>query len=105
MSYENWKVKIGKETQPEYSQVADWCDNNGYVIIEDKGYYKTQPIPQPTQEELDQEERQNLLRYLEDTDYVVIKIAEGEATAEDYADILQKRKQARARISEIDGGK
>ena len=48
------------------------------------------------------EERFDLIQYLADTDYVVIKIAEGVATAEDYVDILQKRKQARARINEID---
>ena len=38
------------------------------------------------------------------TDYVVIKIAEGEATKEDYAEVIEQRKAWRKRIKELQEG-
>jgi hypothetical protein len=38
---------------------------------------------------------------LQDTDYVVIKIAEGEATQEEYAEVLANRKAWRVEINEL----
>lgn len=43
-----------------------------------------------------------LKQFLNDTDYVVIKIAEGVATKEEYAEILQDRQKARDRIRECE---
>ncbi len=43
-----------------------------------------------------------LKSYLTMTDYVVIKIAEGEATKEEYADVLAKRKEYRKMINELE---
>ena len=37
------------------------------------------------------------------TDYVVLKIAEGVATEEEYADVLKDRAEWRARINELEG--
>lgn len=45
-----------------------------------------------------------LKQELADTDYVVIKIAEGSATTEEYADIIARRQECRARINELQGG-
>ena len=39
---------------------------------------------------------------LENTDYVVIKIAEGAATREEYADVIAQRQEWRARINELE---
>lgn len=39
---------------------------------------------------------------LVDTDYVGIKIGEGAATHEEYAEILNKRQEWRARINELE---
>lgn len=39
---------------------------------------------------------------LAETDYVVIKIAEGAATREEYADIIKERKELREKISELE---
>lgn len=44
-------------------------------------------------------ERKNNLR---ETDYVAIKIMEGAATKEEYADILQERSRWRAEINELE---
>lgn len=37
------------------------------------------------------------------SDYAVIKIAEGAATAEDYAELIAQRQAWRARINELEG--
>ena len=39
---------------------------------------------------------------LAETDYVVIKIAEGAAQYEEYADVIAERRALRARISELE---
>lgn len=44
----------------------------------------------------------DLKRQLAETDYVAIKIAEGAATAEEYADVLDLRRAWRARINELE---
>ena len=58
--YENWKILKSQieEKADEYSAVADWCNENGYTIVEDGKYYKTVKLPEPTpptQEELDEQ--------------------------------------------------
>lgn len=42
---------------------------------------------------------EDLKRKLTDTDYVVIKIAEGVSTADDYADVISARQEWRAEIN------
>ena len=44
-------------------------------------------------------EIQQLKQQLADTDYIACKIAEGSATAEDYADIIAKRQKWREEIN------
>lgn len=39
---------------------------------------------------------------LQNTDYIALKIAEGAATTEEYAETLAKRVEWRARINEIE---
>lgn len=55
-----------------------------------------------TQSQLDAEEIAELKSYLDSTDYVTIKIMEGVATAEEYAEVLAKRQEARTRINELE---
>lgn len=43
-----------------------------------------------------------LKQLLSDTDYVVIKIAEGSATKEEYADVIEQRKAWREEIRELE---
>lgn len=47
-------------------------------------------------------EIQQLKCNLSDTDYVVLKIAEGAASSSDYTDTLALREQWRARINELE---
>ena len=59
-------------------------------------------IPQPTAEEKERATARSrydeLQAYLRDTDYVAIKIDEGAATRDEYADVLTKREKTREEI-------
>lgn len=48
--YENWKILKSQieEKADEYSAVAEWCNENGYTIVENGKYYKTVKLPEPT---------------------------------------------------------
>ena len=59
-------------------------------------------IPEPTEEEKTQARVAVLKRQLSYSDYVVIKIAEGVATAEEYADVLVARRRWRAEINALE---
>ena len=57
--YENWKILKTElnEKLDEYSQVAQWCNENRYTIADDGTYYKTVKLPDPlppTYEEIKQ---------------------------------------------------
>lgn len=92
--------KIGdKLTKDNYTQGAFWCNENNATINED---WVIIEIPQPSEEEIAQAKIAELKAKLSETDYIVIKIAEGEATKEEYADILANRKAWRAEINELE---
>lgn len=93
-------------TSDDYEGAYDYVSENGYTIeeIEPKGekrQFKIVEIPQPTEEEIKQARISELKQMLADTDYVVIKIAEGEATREEYESILEDRQKWRAEINEL----
>lgn len=60
--------------------------------------------PEPTEEEIKAARIAELKAKLSATDYAVIKIAEGAATKEDYADLIAQRQAWRAEINELEGG-
>ena len=63
-------------------------------------------IPQPSAEEKERAEARarydELQAYLRQTDYVAIKLAEGAATRDEYADVIAKREQSRVEIRELE---
>lgn len=63
-----------------------------------KHYTSAHKVYVPTTED----EIARLKQRLADTDYCVIKIAEGVATKEDYADILAERASIRKQINELE---
>lgn len=65
-----------------------------------KGFAPVQP--EPTEYEKAQARIAELKQMLADSDYVVIKIAEGVSTADDYSEILNSRKAWRAEINELE---
>ncbi len=73
---------------------------------EDEGlWWGVEEIPKKTQDEKDLEkakaDEQTALAYLRSTDYVAVKIAEGVATTEEYAEVLQKRAKAREEVNAL----
>lgn len=105
--YENWKILKSEadEKAEEYAQVAEWCNDGQEYHIEEQGeYYAVVKNPEPTEEETKQARINELKQLLADTDYVVIKIAEGAATPEEYADVIAQRQAWRAEIRELEGG-
>lgn len=64
--------------------------------------YTEEPDPEPSARSLATKEIQELKEQLRETDYAVIKIAEGAATAEEYAEVIAQRKAWRVRINELE---
>lgn len=54
-------------------------------------------IPIPVEDKIDA-----LKGKLRDTDYVVLKIAEGAASAEEYADVIEQRQEWRKEINNLE---
>ena len=71
------------------------------VFDGEKWFYRY--TPEPTPEEIKQQKINELKAKLQATDYVVIKIAEGAATPEEYADVIAQRQAWRAEINELEG--
>lgn len=67
-------------------------------------YEEIPPLPESTPEELKQQEILDLKAKLAASDYAVIKIAEGAATKEEYADLIVQRQSWRARLNELGVG-
>ena len=55
------------------------------------------------EEERRAERISQLKRQLADTDYAVIKIAEGAATPDEYAEVIAQRQEWRAEINQLEG--
>lgn len=68
-------------------------DENGNPLIIDRVI---------SEEEKKRQELDSLHGYLQQTDYVAAKLAEGVATKEEYAEVLTKRAEARKRINELE---
>ena len=71
-----------------------WTDGDYETILR----YVAVPETERRAVQIDQ-----LKRQLSDTDYAVIKIAEGAATAEEYAAIIAQRQAWRAEINQLEG--
>jgi hypothetical protein len=103
--YENWKILKSEadEKAEEYSQVAEWCNESGKYHIEEQGeYYAVVKNAEPSAEDIKKARISDLKQQLAETDYVIIKIAEGSATTEEYASVIANRKEWRAEIQRLE---
>lgn len=94
-------------TEEQYDEAYEYISANGYTIeeLEPKDgvrQFKIVEIPQPTEEDVKQARISELKAKLADTDYIVIKIVEGSATADEYAEVLANRKAWRKEINELE---
>ena len=99
----------------EYSQRANWCNESGKYHIEEiepdenGRRFKIVKNPEPTAEEIAQEELYEILNNLSATDYIANKLIEAETEQEreqirqEYAETLAQRRIWRNRASELKG--
>lgn len=95
-------VERREEKEVEEPDVLDNSKTN--KVIKLYRYFQIQENPkyESTHEELIQQEIQELKQYLTQTDYIVIKIAEGEEPTAHALEVISERKRARARINELE---
>lgn len=101
--YKLYLDKDGEYNPKIYEAMAKVCNEKQELIIADHrpDYFSLEKMPEPTKEEINQARIAELKQKLAETDYAVIKIAEGEATQDDYAEVLAQRKDWRAEINEL----
>ena len=88
-------------TKEEHSALMRGQSQGKVIAFHDDEEPTLEDSPPPTTEELATQEIRELQKYLEETDYVVIKIAEGAAQSQEYEEIITKRQKARNRINEL----
>lgn len=92
--YSDWKILKTdlQEKQEEYTNVANWCnENQQYIIVEDGLYYKTEKLPEPTIEEQNEQIRiQRQQRYEAESDPIRLDYDEALARGEDTAETLKQ---------------
>ena len=109
---ENYEIGLIFVDDEDYTNKANWCNENGCYIeeiepLEDgTRQFQIKQIPQKTEDEKLIEQYQSeiveLKKYLSDTDYKAIKFAEGEITESDYQEVKSQRHNARVRINELE---
>lgn len=97
-----------KGTRSNNQRIEEWAEY-GYEKTSDKyvqgydGKWYVEGQEPAIPDSVKAEERiTELKQLLSDTDYIVIKIAEGSATASEYADVIAQRKAWRAEINELE---
>jgi hypothetical protein len=87
-----------------YSQAAEWCNVNGAHIEDNGEYYEVVEtiVQEPTHEEIKASRIAELKQKLAETDYIVLKIAEGSATKKEYSEKIAQRQEWRTEINDIE---
>lgn len=100
---------LTEDSRKLYTKLANWCNSQEEETrIEDRGdYYEAVKVEkvQPTAEELAltkaKKKYYTLLKNLQNTDYIAMKIAEGVSSKEDYSEVLENRQLWRNEINAI----
>ena len=102
----DYVVSLELSTSKDAIEIPDEVYNSNdltcYKFIDGKFTFDDVKKAEMEQKAKDQEEINQLKAYLNSTDYIWNSIKEGDATKEDYAEILEKRHQARMRIRELE---
>jgi hypothetical protein len=106
LGYQNDKIAFVAETKEELENLPcvslDRIEETTGEYVLYNGSYVLKAQAESEQAEEDKQARiSELKQMLAETDYVVIKIAEGEATREEYEPILEDRQKWRAEINEL----
>ena len=66
------KPNDAPNTLNKYAEVAEWCNKNNAMIVDQGDYYEAVPVPEPTVQELASRVRSQRDTKLSDTDYLII---------------------------------
>lgn len=66
-----YKPVESEESLKEYSVLAEWCNKNNAMIVDQGDYYEAVPVPEPTEQELASMVRSQRDAKLFATDYLV----------------------------------
>lgn len=66
------KPNDAPNTLNKYSELADWCNKNNAMIVDQGDYYEAVPVPEPTVQELASMIRSQRDVKLSATDYLVV---------------------------------
>lgn len=107
IGYQNDKIAFVAETREELENMPcvtlDRIEETGVEYVLYNGEYKPKAEVEAELARAETEARiAELKQLLTDTDYVAIKIAEGSATAEEYADVIAQRKAWRKEINNLE---
>lgn len=89
-------------TREEHMALMDGQAEGKVITFHDDRKPTLEAPPPPTEEEIARQKIRELKNYLSETDYVAAKIAEGAATAEEYSEVLEKRREARSEINKFE---
>ena len=89
-------------TKDEHSSLLEGQNNGKAIVFHEDRKPTLEDPPPPDEAEKISWKIDELKKFLSGTDYVVIKIAEGEADSEAYSSILAERKAARKEINELE---
>lgn len=84
-------------------QDAQPVDDVNKFAYADEDYETVRRYIRIPDEEIRARKIETLKRKLSDSDYCAAKIAEGSATAEEYAELIARRRAWRAEINELEG--
>lgn len=106
IGYQNDKITFIAETREELENLPcvtlDRIEETSKEYVLYNGSYILKSEADTMQTDEDKQARISELKAkLSATDYIVIKIAEGEATREEYESILEDRQKWRAEINEL----
>lgn len=66
------KPNDSPNTLNKYTELADWCNKNNAMIVDQGDYYEAVPVPEPTVQELASMVRYQRDAKLSSTDYLVV---------------------------------
>ena len=89
-------------TSEEHMALMDGQAEGKVITFHDDKKPTLEDPPPPTEEEIARLKIRELKNYLSETDYVAAKIAEGAATAEEYSEVLEKRRETRSEINKFE---
>ena len=86
----------------EHKELMDGQSQGKAIVFHEDGKPTLEEPPELTNAQKAQRRIGELKAYLLGTDYVAIKIAEGAAAKEDYAEILEERRKAHKEIGALE---